>query len=448
MKILFHIFFLIPLWLHSFVLQEEVSRELASAGIHDEELKDRDLLDVAIIGGGQAGMSACLALWKQQIYNVSIFESAEQGFEGPWLTTARMKCLRSSKQSLLGPTLGFASLAFSGWYENAYGGWEELIKVPTRAWAEYLQWYQGVLNLPVKHGWRLLSIIPENEAFTLVFNGEKRVRARKIVLATGRDGLGGFEIPAFIRDIPKTRWFHTGEIIDPSHFFKRRICIIGAGASAFDVAAKALEEGAENVTMVMRRDKLPRANLLDLYSEWPTFFSISDAEKLLFFQNAWEIGAPPPSESIARLSKWENFKLMAQCCIEQLSCEEKVCVLTNNGSLETDLILLATGYAVDVSAVAALECFSDQILLWGNRFDDLSPKLCRFPYLGKYFEFLEKIPGSAPYLKNIYCFNYGAYLSHGRISGDIDQIGIGAERLAEGIALDLKTEKYSVSLSN
>ncbi|MBX7067533.1 MAG: hypothetical protein K1X28_09925 [Parachlamydiales bacterium] len=58
----------------------------------------------------------------------------------------------------------------------------------------------------------------------------------------------------------------------------------------------------------------------------------------------------------------------------------------------------------------------------------------RSPYLGPHFEFREKTPGNAPYLKNIHCFNFGAFLSHAHLSLDIPPISYGAERLAGGIA--------------
>ena len=83
-------------------------------------------------------------------------------------------------------------------------------------------------------------------------------------------------------------------------------------------------------------------------------------------------------------------------------------------------------------------------MLWhdvvGLQKTPIEKKLGRFPYLGPRFEFLEKVPGLAPYLKNIHCFNYAAALSHGLISEDIAGISVGAQRLAEGIAADLFVE--------
>lgn len=52
------------------------------------------LLEVAIIGGGMAGMAAAAALRMVGVQAV-IFDRAPMGSEGPWVTTARMETLRS-----------------------------------------------------------------------------------------------------------------------------------------------------------------------------------------------------------------------------------------------------------------------------------------------------------------------------------------------------------------
>ena len=62
------------------------------------------VLDVAVIGGGMAGLAAAAAL-KLLGVRARIFDRSPQGFEGPWATTARMETLRSPKQ-LTGPAPG------------------------------------------------------------------------------------------------------------------------------------------------------------------------------------------------------------------------------------------------------------------------------------------------------------------------------------------------------
>src|SRR4051812_38663891 len=78
-------------------------------------LDGQDVLDVAIIGGGQAGMAASVALSHLGVRNV-IFDQSPEDFEGPWATTARMETLRSPK-TLTGPALGLSTLTFRAWFE-------------------------------------------------------------------------------------------------------------------------------------------------------------------------------------------------------------------------------------------------------------------------------------------------------------------------------------------
>ena len=48
--------------------------------------------------------------------------------------------------------------------------------------------------------------------------------------------------------------------------------------------------------------------------------------------------------------------------------------------------------------------------------------------------------GTAPWLANVYCFNYGASASLGKVSGDIPGISEGAAWLARAIAATLYAE--------
>lgn len=49
-------------------------------------------------------------------------------------------------------------------------------------------------------------------------------------------------------------------------------------------------------------------------------------------------------------------------------------------------------------------------------------------------------PGTAPWLANIYCFNYGASASLGKVSGDIPGISEGAAWLTRSLAATLYRE--------
>lgn len=53
--------------------------------------------DVVIIGGGMCGMVAWMALKTGGVHNMRVLDRSAEGFEGPWLTYARMETLRSPR---------------------------------------------------------------------------------------------------------------------------------------------------------------------------------------------------------------------------------------------------------------------------------------------------------------------------------------------------------------
>ncbi len=396
-------------------------------------------LEIAIIGGGQSGLGLGLALRKRNIHDFAIFDKSPNGYEGPWLTTARMPILRSKKIGLSGPSLGDPSLSFQTWYASKYGNWEELGAVPTPLWAEYLRWYREVLSLPVHNEMNLRSIVPEGNSFKLLFENGEEIHAKKIILATGRDGCGGFRMPDFASALPRNLVYHTGEPIDPALMKGRRVCVIGGASSAFDAAETALDAGAEHVDMVFRKESIPTVNYLALYKEWDAYYFKSDSEKIELMNLSHEKGGPPPPESVARLmAKKENLSFHNMTWVEAVSWDEKILLETNNGPIVADLLILATGYIANPLLVPEISSFADRILTWKDQVVGIPEALASFPYLGPHFEFLEKNPESAPFLKDIHLFNYGAFLSHGRVAGDIDQIAIGLNRLADGIKTDLE----------
>eukprot|EP01042_Synura_sphagnicola_P018306 gene18306-23147_t len=118
-----------------------------------------EVLDVAIIGAGQAGMAAAVALRHLGIQAV-MFDQSPEGFEGPWATTARMETLRSPKK-LTGPALGFAALTFRAWFEAQFGlaAWDALDKIARLQWMDYLRWYRRVLQLEVRNEHRLQALL-------------------------------------------------------------------------------------------------------------------------------------------------------------------------------------------------------------------------------------------------------------------------------------------------
>ncbi|MGI9153930.1 MAG: FAD-dependent oxidoreductase, partial [Rubrivivax sp.] len=221
------------------------------------EHEGQAVADVAIIGAGMAGLALAAALQHRGIA-VALYDEAPAGLEGPWATTARMETLRSPKQ-LAGPALGLPSLTFRARFEAQFGAqkWEALDKIPRLQWMDYLRWYRQVLRLPVHNEHRVTDVLPRADALVelhLQHRGSSlKAYARRLVLATGRAGLGTGSVPPWARALPRGRWAHSADDLDHERLRGLRVGVVGAGASAMDSAATALEHGAQRVHLLVRR---------------------------------------------------------------------------------------------------------------------------------------------------------------------------------------------------
>lgn len=412
------------------------------------------VVDVAIIGGGMCGLVAAFALLSSGITNIRIFDRNPAGFEGPWVNYARMETLRSPKQ-LTGPAFGMASLTFRAWFTVQFGdaAWEALDKIPRTMWMDYLRWFRSVLAIPVENETSIDRIMPAGEHLRLELSGagarQPRVLARKVVMATGRDGTGHPNIPAFVRDLPKRFWAHSSDDIDFKALKGRRVAVVGVGASAVDNSAEALEAGAAEVRHLIRRKTMPTINKMmgiGSYGFTAAFPRLVDAWRWRFMHYSFVTQTPAPRGSTLRVSRHPNAYFHFGKVIERIAHDsrELEIVMTDGTRLKTDFVILGTGFTVEPLARTELDGYADKILLWRDRYQppaDLAhSEIGNFPYLSEDFAFQERVPGEAPWLSSIHCFNYGATISLGKVSGDIPAISDGAEWLARELAARLYAE--------
>ncbi len=405
-----------------------------------------EAFDVVVIGGGMVGIASAFALMRNGIANIAVVDAADTGQEGPWVTTARMRTLRSPK-ILLGPAMGMAALTFRAWFVAQHGGaaWEELGRIPRVQWMEYLRWYRHVLEIPVRNNVRVDAIAWRDGRMTLETSGPegaRRLSARRVVLATGRDGLGGPSVPPEADGIEPHRWAHSNDDIDFDRLAGRRVAVIGGGASAFDNGAMALEAGAAEVRMFIRRPDIPRINKLTgignpgLVHGW---HRLPDAWKWRCLNYNDTCQTPPPSHSIRRVTDFPNGHVHTGCPIAALRGDGDAVILeTPKGTYRCDFILFGTGFVIDFSRHPEIAGFTDNILTWREVYepppDERNAALAAAPYLGEMFQFIERRNGDTPGLDRLHCMNFAATLSHGKLTGDIPSVSHGADRLARGIA--------------
>ncbi|MCC7272225.1 MAG: NAD(P)/FAD-dependent oxidoreductase [Alphaproteobacteria bacterium] len=404
------------------------------------------VVDVVVVGAGMCGLVAAFALLRLGVRNIRILDRSPAGMEGPWVTSARMETLRSPKE-LTGPAAGMASLTFRAWHEAQHGaaGWERLGKIPRPMWMDYLRWYRQALELPVENGVEVRHIGPQDGLLRLDLAGAREgfVLARKVVMATGRDGLGRPYVPPFADGLPRWRWAHSNDEIDFRALAGKRVVVVGAGASAMDNAAEALEHGAAEVRLLIRRKQMPRINkLMGIGSAGFTagFPLLSEEWRWRFMHYALTQQTPAPRNSTQRVSRHPNafFHLGTGIRGVVATADGLAIDTTRNKPFAADFMILATGFTIETTVRPELAGYADRIALWADRFtpppDLANAELAAHPYLGSAFEFTEKLPGTAPWLADIHCFNHAASLSLGKVSGDIPKVSDGAAWLAQGIA--------------
>jgi cation diffusion facilitator CzcD-associated flavoprotein CzcO len=435
-------------------LQERVNQDLDWTGYPENwVLSKEEALDVAIIGAGMAGTSAAFALKKLGIHHIRLFDQNPEKREGPWVTYAQMPILRTGKCAT-GPCLNFPSLTFQAWYEAQFGkdAWNALTKATPEQWMDYLYWFRKILGLPVTNNCRLAQIQPIHpNLFQLDFDehGSKvQILARKVVLATGRGGFGGANIPSFVKNASPTLYAHTSQQIDYPALKDKHLIIIGCGSSAFDSAGAALEAGAKKVDILFRRQCIPKQNKFAFFVDAGVeqgFHLLPDDKRWQLTAAASRAGIPPPEEALSRVAPYPQLAIHPNAGILRVEQRgNQLCLITAQGTYSCDFLILATGYRINGQAQDELRILMPFISLWKEHISappDEITELGGFPYLGPSYEFTERERGKAPFLKNIHCFNYAALVSQGLTTNAIDSISIGAERLARGIAADFFAEQ-------
>jgi cation diffusion facilitator CzcD-associated flavoprotein CzcO len=409
-------------------------------------------LDALVIGGGMYGQTMAFALYREGIRNVRVIDRAREGEEGPWGTYARMDILRSPKRQC-GPDLGVPSLTYRAWHEAQGRSWDELYKVHRLDWLAYLLWLRRVLELPVENETSLRALEPADGLLRTEIEGPRGrevVFSRKVILATGREGAGGRQVPAFpsfdmARGDRHPHIHHSADAIDFGPLRGKRVAILGANASALDNAGTALEGGAAAAVMFCRRPTLPQVNK----SRWMVFPgfqhgfpAMDDAARWEFMSHVAGVQMPPPHESVLRCTRHAGFDLrFAEPWVDVIPDDDGIDIVTAKGRHRFDAVIFATGFNVDLADVPYLETILPHIETWGERVAPEEaarfPALARLPYLTPDFQLTAKAGVHAPEVANLYLLSFGASLSHGALAGDLPAVRATTTRAAAAIAREL-----------
>ncbi|MGB7248597.1 MAG: NAD(P)-binding domain-containing protein [Phormidesmis sp.] len=425
--------------------------------------RNPDILEVAILGAGHGGKSAAFGLRQRGISRVRIFDRRAPGQEGIWRSFARNATLRSPKKITGGLDWGIPNLNFRRWCAARHGDdyWQRIRYIPRLLWADYLDWYGKVLDLPVQNGVDIQDITwndaeqcfwlhaqqthTPDQAITTIF------KARFVIFATGMECAGGKNIPAIVQNsLPEHCYHHTMDAIDFPAFANKRIIIIGGGASAFDNALLLLKAGAASVDIAIRRSKLPNVNRIR-WSEWNGYHrhypDLPDDIKWAYSLSEIRIGQLPPSHTYYQTISHSHFTLYTSAPVTQLTYQAgdpagEIVGQYGSLTLRHDALICGTGFATKLALQPELRSLCPYIARWGDRFTpppgDEHETMAHYPYLGKSLEFTAKSPEHS-YLSRCYYLSSGAAIPSG-FRANLTDLQFALERVTQDIGRQLFIE--------
>ncbi len=436
-------------------LEQTVRRDLALTAhprqpwLTPRTCRGEAVLDVLVVGAGQSGLATGFALMRDRVDNILLVDAASAGREGPWTTYARMPALRSAKDQT-GPDAGVPSLTYQAWHEAQWGaaGFEAMTLIPRGYWADYLAWFRRVTGVPVQNGLAVTAITPTRTDDDLpcliarLSDGAHRL-ARKIVLATGQEGTGHWWMPEFLTALPPERRAHAADPIDFARLRGHVVAVLGAGASAFDNAAMALEAGAAEVHLFCRRAEpmivqpyrwLTFAGFMKHLSEMPDEWRW----RLMSYILGLREGFPPAT--YARVTAHANFIMHTGRSWTGATMKGgRIAIATTHEPFVADFAIAGTGVRHDPALRPELAACAHNIARWSDRHPPAAEddRLGAFPYLDADYAFTERVPGGTPWIADLHLFGIGATVSFGPSGSSINAMSSAVPKLVAGVTRGL-----------
>jgi len=330
-----------------------------------------DETDVAIVGAGPYGLSLASHLAHRGV-RFRIFGRPMEN----WLRMPRGMSLKSD---------GFASGLFDPrgalpldkfCREQGHGYADLGLPVPVSTFCDYGLAFQRRLVPAIDR--RLAShLAAEPGGFRLRLEDGAVVRADRVVLATGITNLAW--IPPELRGLPSELVSHSAQHSDPSALAGRHVTVVGGGSSAIDLATFMLEAGVD-VRLVTRRAELPvhsmmrlprrlidrlREPLTGLGPSWRSMFFVKAPGIVRLFpphrRLRWVRQAFGPAAGwfmAERVRRVPTLYGLSPTGAEVIDGRVRLHLQTADGqrsSLDTDHLIVATGYRVDIGRLQYLD---------------------------------------------------------------------------------------------
>ena len=205
-----------------------------------QEPPQHGLLDVVVVGGGQAGLAVAWHLRRQGMRFVVLEAGPELGH----MWRARWDSLKLFSPAQYSSLPGMPFPAPADTYPT---------KEPV---ADYLQSYASAFNLPVTLNARVTDLHRAGEAFA-VRAGDDIYRARSVVVATGPFQLP-YTPPAAQKLDPSVTQLHSAAYRNPQAVPDGPVLVVGGGNSGFQIAEELAASRQVDLSIGARVPMLPQ----------------------------------------------------------------------------------------------------------------------------------------------------------------------------------------------
>jgi thioredoxin reductase len=330
-------------------------------------------VDTVIIGAGPYGLSIAAHLSKSSL-TFRIFGSPMQSWRSQMPKGMLLKS-EGFASSLDDPDSSFTLRHYCEEMNLPYD--DVGTPVPLEVFSAYGLEFQKRL-VPTLEQTDITSVIRTSEGFELETADGQTVHARTVIVATGITHFS--YLPPFLADLPGSHASHSSQHHDLSSFRGKTVVVLGAGASAVDIAAILHEEGSL-VQLVARRQEIafhtkakeprpllqrlrrPRSSIgmgwrSRLCTDAPLLFHVMPQK--FRFRTVRNLLGPAPGWFV-RDKVVGKFPLHLGCKIQSASIEDgkvhlKIVEMDgSNSELIVDHVISATGYQVSIARMGFLD---------------------------------------------------------------------------------------------
>ena len=296
------------------------------------------LLDVLVIGGGQAGLAMGYHLAQSRRSFQIVDAAAEVG--GTWRSRwDSLRLFTSGRYDSL-PGLPFPAAP------DTYPGKDDV--------ADYLQAYAAKFGLPVRLGTNVTSLARGSSGYAAKAGGEA-LEARQVVVATGP-----FQVP-FIPPIaealdPGVHQIHSAHYRRPHSVPPGKVLVVGAANSGCQIAAELAATHAVELSAGQRLPAIPQRPLGRDIWNWATTLRLDKvtASSRLGRRLAGrdQVIGPGPRQ----LARRHGIAIRARVA----SAAGRTVTFADGSAADFDAVVWATGYATDHTWIDIPEAQDDQ----------------------------------------------------------------------------------------